>query len=107
LLSFDFKKQIIKLCSVNLSCEEEKLSVVPLRELKKNLSAESIILFIIKHWTIKFSFFEWQIRVDPLLNGSTDFNASTDFVPSCADFNSLISTLESRQQSCTQQTVGG
>ncbi len=46
-----------------------------------NLSAESIIFFNIKRWTVKVGFFDGKISVEPLCNAS-DFNASTDFVPS-------------------------
>ncbi len=68
------------------------LSVVPLTQIQKNtnLSAESIVFFNIKRWTVKFSFFEWQISVVPLLSGSTDFNASTlqrTLCPALSDSN--------------------
>ncbi len=42
-----------------------------------NLSAESIICFNIKRWTVKVGFFYGKISVGPLCNASTDFNAST------------------------------
>jgi hypothetical protein len=78
-LRFDFHKQIIKRCSVNLRCEEKKLSVVTLTWTQKytNLSAESIIFFNVKRYTVKVGFFDGKISVDPLCNASTDFNAST------------------------------
>ncbi len=41
-----------------------------------SLSAESIIFFSIKRWTVKVGFFDGKISVEPLCNASTDFNAS-------------------------------
>ncbi len=72
-------KQIIKRCSVRLRCQEEKISVVPLMWTQKNtnLSAESLIFFNIKRWTVNVGFFDGKISVEPLCNASTDFSAST------------------------------